>query len=359
MQQATAAWMWQSGGRAIRLQEQSNSNNCNRGGQRTDRSRSRNTPRTSNPRQHSSSLDQSRTQSRGPSPYSNENEYAQSTELAQTPTKQSGVTCFNCGKSGHLAGSCNTDPKSVRRCYGCNGVGHLARVCPNRESKTDDCSSKLSSSNAVASAGNGAPQVLVNAVLNSTIIHGVLIDSGSAFSMVSAATYDRLERKPSIQPFVDLTPDIICVGGARPEVNRYVDVPLRLADVDVVHPLLVVSNLAFPLLVGTDILRPYAATLSIEKNCTIRFKYSSSKFAQRSASMQARSLEVSSSWLAQSTFTRSERVRLQSCECERLERVLTALPSPSNRSWTSQTTTDTAQSLQSAPQYTTSVVLPS
>ena len=51
-QQATAAPMWQSGGRAISSQERSNSNDCTRGGQRTDRSRSRQTPRTSNPLQH-------------------------------------------------------------------------------------------------------------------------------------------------------------------------------------------------------------------------------------------------------------------------------------------------------------------
>ena len=96
--QATADTMWQSGWRAIRSQEQSNSNDCTRSGQRTDRSRSWKTPRTSNPRQHFSSRNQSRTQSRGPPPYSNENEYAQSTESAQAPTKLIGVTCFNCGK---------------------------------------------------------------------------------------------------------------------------------------------------------------------------------------------------------------------------------------------------------------------
>ena len=114
--------------------------------------------------------------------------------------------------------------------------------------------------------GNGAPQVFVEAVLNGTPLNGVLIDTGSAFSIVSAATYDRLERKPPIQPFVGSGPDIIGVGGARLEVRGYVDVPLRLADVDVIHPLLVVSNLAFALLVGPDILRPDAATMSIEKD---------------------------------------------------------------------------------------------
>ena len=39
--------------------------------------------------------------------------------------------------------------------------------------------------------------------------------------------------------------------------------PLCLAGAKVAHPLLVVANLLFPLLIGTDILRPYAATLSL------------------------------------------------------------------------------------------------
>ena len=113
--------------------------------------------------------------------------------------------------------------------------------------------------------------------------------------MVSAATYDRLERKPPIQPFVGSAPDIIGVGRARPEVKGYVDVPLRLSDVDVVYLLLIVSNLAFPLLVGTDILRPHAATLSIEKNSTIRFKYSSCEVCTEkrfNASTEPRSLKL-------------------------------------------------------------------
>ena len=81
---------------------------------------------------------------------------------------------------------------------------------------------------------------------------------------MSAATYDRFERKFPIQFFVCSAPDIIGVENARLEVKGYIDVPRRLVNVDVVHPLLVVSNLAFPLLVGTDILRPDEATLSIE-----------------------------------------------------------------------------------------------
>ena len=142
----------------------------------------------------------------------------------------------------------------MRRCYGCNGVGHFARVCLNQECKIDKRSSKSSSSNSVASAGNGAPQVFVEAVLKGTLLRGVVIDTGSAFLIVRAVTYDRFERKPRIQPFVGSTPDIIGVRDARPEVKGYVDVPLRLADVDVIHPLLVVSNLVFMLLVSTDIL---------------------------------------------------------------------------------------------------------
>ena len=79
--------------------------------------------------------------------------------------------------------------------------------------------------------------------------------------MLSSTLYARLPSKPAIHLFKNSAPEIVGVGGASAEVRGYVDVPLQIAGVEVAHPLLVVQNLGFPLLVGADILRPHAAAL--------------------------------------------------------------------------------------------------
>ena len=81
--------------------------------------------------------------------------------------------------------------------------------------------------------------------------------------MLSTALYAKLSSKTSIQPFKKHAPDIVGVGGTSAEVKGYVDVPLQLAGVEVAHPLLGVTDLSFPILVGTDILRAHSATMSL------------------------------------------------------------------------------------------------
>ena len=44
-------------------------------------------------------------------------------------------------------------------------------------------------------------------------------------------------------------------------MKGYIDVPLQIAGVEVAHPLLVVSRLAFQILIGMDVLRPHSATM--------------------------------------------------------------------------------------------------
>ena len=115
----------------------------------------------------------------------------------------------------------------------------------------------------MASAGIGAPQLFASAEIDKVRIEDALIDTGSAFSMMSSEMYSRLALRPPIHPFEEFAPDIIVVGGASAPVRGYVDIPLRLAGIEVAHPLLVIENLSFALLIGTDILCPHAAYLSM------------------------------------------------------------------------------------------------
>ena len=115
----------------------------------------------------------------------------------------------------------------------------------------------------MSSAGTGEPQLFSEAVIDGVLIRDALADTGSAFPILSSALYDRLPSRPSINSFKNSAPDIVGVGGASAEVRGYIDVPLHIAGIEVAHPLLVVSNLSFSLLIGMDELQPHAAKLSL------------------------------------------------------------------------------------------------
>ena len=115
----------------------------------------------------------------------------------------------------------------------------------------------------MSSAGTGAPQLFSEAVIDGVLIRDALVDTRFAFSMVSSGLYDRLPTHPAINSFENSTPDIVGVGGAIAEVRGYIDVPLKIAGIEVAHPLLVVSKLPFAMLIGMDVLRPHASSFSM------------------------------------------------------------------------------------------------
>ena len=145
----------------------------------------------------------------------------------------------------------------------------MARHCAIRvaQAKLQESSS---TSNAVAIAGKGAEQVCALAAIAGVCIADALIDTGSAFSMLSRGMYSRLRDAPAIQPFTRVAPDVVGDGGASAEIRGYVNVPVEVAGVSVHHPLLVVAGLAFPFLIGTDILRAHGAVLKLDESAPVR-----------------------------------------------------------------------------------------
>ena len=53
--------------------------------------------------------------------------------------------------------------------------------------------------------------------------------------------------------------NIVGVGGSSARVLGYVDVSVVISDVEVRHPLIVVDELAYPHIIGTNVLRPHRA----------------------------------------------------------------------------------------------------
>ena len=73
----------------------------------------------------------------------------------------------------------------------------------------------------MSSAGTGLSQLILEEVIDGVLIRDALVDTGSAFSMVSSVLHDRLPSRPAINSFKNLTPDIVGVGGASGEVRGY------------------------------------------------------------------------------------------------------------------------------------------
>ena len=81
--------------------------------------------------------------------------------------------------------------------------------------------------------------------------------------MVISAFYDCLPSRPAINSFEIFAPDIVGVGCASTEVKGYVVLPLLIAGFELAHPLLVVSELSFAILIGMDVLRTHASSFSM------------------------------------------------------------------------------------------------
>lgn len=84
--------------------------------------------------------------------------------------------------------------------------------------------------------------------------------------------YSCLPSAPAIKPFIRAAPDVVGDGGASAEIRGYFDTPVEFAGTAVQHPLLVVEELAFPLLIGTDILQLHGAMFKLDETVPLRLR---------------------------------------------------------------------------------------
>ena len=67
-------------------------------------------------------------------------------------------------------------------------------------------------------------------------------------------------------------PTIVGVGFSSARVLGYVDVLVVISDVEVMHPLIVLDELAYPLLIKTDVLRSNRAIYKLGAPDLVRLK---------------------------------------------------------------------------------------
>ena len=113
------------------------------------------------------------------------------------------------------------------------------------------------------------PQLFANVQLCDATVAQTLIDTGATFSMIPARTIALLRIAPSVENFSSAPPRVVGVGGASATVRGYIDAPLVIAGTRVRHPLIVVEELAYPLLIGMDILGLHDAQLGVGASSSI------------------------------------------------------------------------------------------
>ena len=100
-----------------------------------------------------------------------------------------------------------------------------------------------------------------------------------------------MNNPPLIENFITSPPRIVGVGGANATVRRYIDAPLIIARTQVRHPVIVVKDLSFHLLIGMDILGPHDAQLGVGASRSIRLDVERCRVCdERSAATHLRSI---------------------------------------------------------------------
>ena len=129
--------------------------------------------------------------------------------------------------------------------------------------------------------------------------------------MVSSALYNRLPSRAAINSFKNSAPDIVGFGGASAEVRGYIDVPVQITEIEVTHTLLIVTDSPFALLIGMDILRPHAASLSVCHSTSLQFCN-----------------RVCAIWLERRVVTRQESQNVPAVDCAIEANIMPMLPLP-------------------------------
>ena len=114
--------------------------------------------------------------------------------------------------------------------------------------------------------------MLVPVRLNGALINGMLIDFASSLSMLSASTLAAHPVPPSVKPYTSCTPNIVDIGGSPHDVLGYVVAAVAVSDVEITHRIVVISKLAFPHLIGTDVFGPHRAVTVVSTPDALRLQ---------------------------------------------------------------------------------------
>lgn len=142
------------------------------------------------------------------------------------PTRDmSNVTCYSCGKIGHLASSCPT-----RTCHSCQLTGHSARYCPGRQGERQDNNGGEHVSVLERSPTPIVPPYMLDVSIKfpngESIDAQALVDTGSPVSLIKSTVV------PFVSGVVPPKSDLVGINGSKLNVVDQFDANILHTDLD-------------------------------------------------------------------------------------------------------------------------------
>lgn len=137
----------------------------------------------------------------------------------------SNVTCYSCGKIGHLASSCPT-----RTCHNCHSSGHSARNCPGRQGERQDNNGGEHVSVLERSPTHIVPPYMLDISIkfpnSESIDVQALVDTGSPVSLIKSTVV------PYVSGVVPPKSDLVGINGSKLNIVDQFDANIVHNDLD-------------------------------------------------------------------------------------------------------------------------------
>lgn len=137
----------------------------------------------------------------------------------------SNVTCYSCGKIGHLASSCPT-----RTCHNCHSLGHSARNCPGHQGERQDNNGGEHVSVLERSPTHIVPPYMLDISIkfpnSESIDVQALVDTGSPVSLIKSTVV------PYVSGVVPPKSDLVGINGSKLNIVDQFDANIIHNDLD-------------------------------------------------------------------------------------------------------------------------------
>ena len=183
------------------------------------------------------------------------------------------VSCYNCGKEGHLSTKCTAPKKTSFSCYNCGKEGHIKRNCPEpRKSGKMGALEGKEAPNASKDEGNAGQ--LEGIIFIKEYPIPAIYDTGATHSIISQDVVSKLSI-PCIlvdKPLFIQSP----IGSSCMLGMKCMGVELNIGGVMFISDLFVLNYPSIGVILGVDWLRKFKAVLNLE-NFTISLRLENGK----------------------------------------------------------------------------------
>ena len=180
----------------------------------------------------------------------------------QRPPYQRSITCWNCGRQGHVARFCSASPILFHLTQ---ATGKLNTLCTAGQVHEGSSKMAFTSNNAVPlHSVSPSPGLRLTVCINGASIP-FIVDSGAAYSLLRSDVWDAINPE-NAQLTAWTGPNLIAVEGTQLQIQGQETVPLIISGVLFQTSVLISSSLTTDSFLGIDFLQANACSLDFCRN---------------------------------------------------------------------------------------------